>query len=147
MRKSAVLAFVSILALMVGATAVAKPRKPPFKTGQYAGTVTSAISGREPASHTVRLTISKIGKRYKLQTSFVVKLTCGNKRHTQSLPFRAIYVSKSTGSFSGKSAPDRSSGRATVSGQASGKKITATWNYSVPSGSCWGNGNVAATHP
>jgi hypothetical protein len=147
MRKSVILALVTILALMVGAPAVAKPKKPPFKTGQYSGTVTSAISGKEPASHTVRLTISKIGKRYKLETSFIVKVTCDNKLRTRGLLFGVIYVSKSTGSFSGKTVRGHSPGTATVSGKASGKKITATWNYSVPDGSCWGNGNVAATHP
>ncbi|NDU79147.1 hypothetical protein GWI34_42190, partial [Actinomadura sp. DSM 109109] len=118
-----------------------------FKTGQYVGTVTSAISGKEPASHTVRLTISKIGKRYKLQTSLIVKVTCDNKTRSQGLPFNAIYVNKLSGQFSGKSARGHSPGRATVSGKASGKKINATWNYSVPDGSCWGNGNVEATHP
>jgi hypothetical protein len=147
MRKSVIIALVTILALMVGATAVAKPKKPPFKTGQYSGTVTSNISGQVPASHSVRLTISKIGKRYKLQTSFIVKVTCNNKPRTQGLLFGVIYVSKSTGKFSGKTAPGHSPGTAKVSGKASGKKITATWNYSVPDGSCWGNGDVAATHP
>jgi hypothetical protein len=147
MRKTVVLALVATLALMVGATAVAKPKKPPFKTGQYTGTVTSAISGKEPASHTVRLTISKIGKRYKIDTSFTVKVTCNNKPRTRGLLFRPIYVSKSTGKFSGKTVRGHSPGTATVSGQASGKKINATWNYSVPDGSCWGNGNVEATHP
>jgi hypothetical protein len=148
MRKSLVLALVTVLALTAGATALAKPKKPPFKTGQYTGTVTSAISGKEPASHTVRLTISKIGKRYKVQlTSFVVKVTCDNKPRTQGLLFGVIYVSKKTGRFSGKTVPGHSPGTATVSGQANGKQINATWNYSVPNGSCWGNGNVAATHP
>jgi hypothetical protein len=148
MRKSAVLALVTTLALTAGATALAKPKRPPFKTGQYTGTVTSAISGKEPASHTVRLTISKIGKRYKVQlTSFIVKVTCDNKPRTQGLVFGVIYVSKKTGRFSGKTVPGHSPGTATVSGQATGRKINATWNYSVPNGSCWGNGNVAATHP
>jgi hypothetical protein len=147
MRKSVGLAFVAILALMVAASAVAKPKKPPFKTGQYSGTVTSAISGKEPASHTVRLTISKIGKRYKLQTSFIVKVTCDGKLRTQGLLFGVIYVSKKTGKFSGKTVRGHSPGTATVTGQAKGKQITATWNYSVPDGSCWGNGNVDATHP
>ena len=147
MRKSVVLALVTVLALTVGASAVAKPKKPPFKTGQYTGIVTSAISGKEPATHSVRLTISKIGKRYKLETSFIVKVTCNNKPRTQGLLFRPIYVSKSTGKFSGKTVRGHSPGTATVSGQAKGKKITATWNYSVPDGSCWGNGNVDAAHP
>jgi len=148
MRKSLVLALVTVLALTAGATALAKPKKPPFKTGQYTGTVTSAISGKEPASHAVRLTISKIGKRYKVQlTSFIVKVTCDNKPRTQGLLFGVIYVSKKTGRFSGKTVPGHSPGTATVSGQANGKQINATWNYSVPNGSCWGNGNVAATHP
>jgi hypothetical protein len=147
MRRSLGLAFVAIFALMIGASAVAKPKKPPFKTGQYSGTVTSAISGKEPASHTVRLTISKIGKRYKLQTSFIVKVTCDGKLRTQGLLFGAIYVSKKTGKFSGKTVRGHSPGTATVTGQAKGKQITATWNYSVPDGSCWGNGNVDATHP
>jgi hypothetical protein len=148
MRKTVVLALVATLALTVGATAVAKPKKPPFKTGQYTGTVTSAISGKEPASHTVRLTISKIGKRYKVQlTSFIVKVTCDNKPRTQGLLFGVIYVSKKTGKFSGKTVRGHSPGTATVTGQAKGKQITATWNYSVPDGSCWGNGNVDASHP
>jgi hypothetical protein len=147
MRKSAILAVVTIIALTVGATAVAKSKKPPFKTGQYTGTVTSAISGKEPATHTVRLTISKVGKRYKLQTSWIVKVTCDNKLRTQGLLFAPIYVSKSTGKFSGKTVRGHSPGTATVSGTASGRKINATWNYSVPDGTCWGNGNVAATHP
>jgi hypothetical protein len=114
MRRSAVLALVATLALMVGATAVAKPKKPPLKTGQYTGTVTSAISGQEPVSHTVRLTISKIGKRYKLRTSFIVKVTCDNKPRTQGLLFGAIYVDKSTGKFSGKTAPGHAPGSAKV---------------------------------
>ena len=148
MRKSLVLALVTVLAPTAGASALAKPKKPPFKTGQYTGTVTSAISGKEPASHTVRLTISRIGKRYKVQlTSFIVKVTCDNKPRTQGLLFGVIYVSKKTGRFSGKTVPGHSPGTATVSGQANGKQINATWNYSVPNGSCWGNGNVAATHP
>ena len=147
MRKSLVLALVTVLALTVGASALAKPKKPPFKTGQYTGTVTSAISGKEPASHTVRLTISKIGKRYKLETSFIVKVTCNNKPRTQGLVFGVIHVSKSNGKFSGKTVRGHSPGTATVTGQAKGKKITATWNYSVPDGSCWGNGNVDAAHP
>jgi hypothetical protein len=147
MRKSAILALVATLALAVGASAVAKPKKPPFKTGEYSGTVTSAISGKEPASHSVRLTISKIGKRFRLETSFVVKVTCKNKVHTQGLPFGVIHVNKSTGQFSGKTVRGRTPGTATVSGQASGRKITATWNYGVPDGSCWGNGNVDARHP
>lgn len=147
MRKRAVLALVSTLALAVGGTAVAKPKKPPFKTGQYTGTVTSAISGKEPASHTVRVTIAKTGKRYKLRTSFLVKVTCDGKVRNQGLLFRGIHVDKATGEFSGKSAPGHSPGGATVSGNANGKSITATWNYSVPNGSCWGNGNVNATHP
>jgi hypothetical protein len=147
MRKTVVLALVATLALTAGATAVAKPKKPPFKTGQYTGTVTSAISGKEPASHTVRLTISKIGKRYKIDTSFTVKVTCNNKPRTQGLLFRPIHVSKSTGKFSGKTVRGHSPGTATVTGQAKGKQITATWNYSVPDGSCWGNGNVDAKHP
>ena len=114
MRKSVVLALVATLALTVGATAVAKPKKPPFKTGQYSGTVTSAISGKEPASHTVRLTISKIGKRYKLQlTSFIVKVTCNNKPRTQGQLFGVIYVNKSTGKFSGKTVRGHSPGTAT----------------------------------
>lgn len=146
MRKSVVLALVTVLALTVGASAVAKPKKPPFKTGQYTGTVTSAISGKEPASHTVRLTISKIGKRYKLQTSFIVKVTCNNRPRTQGLLFGVIYVSRKDGTFSGKTVRGHSPGTATVTGQAKGKHITATWNYSVPNGSCWGNGNVDATH-
>jgi hypothetical protein len=148
MRKSLVLALVTVLALTVGASALAKPKKPPFKTGQYTGTVTSAISGKEPASHTVRLTISKIGKRYKVQlTSFIVKVTCDGKLRSQGLLFGVIYVSKKTGQFSGKTVRGHSPGTATVTGKASGKQITATWNYSVPNGSCWGNGNVDATHP
>jgi hypothetical protein len=147
MRKRAILPLVTILALVVGATAVAKPTKPPFKTGQYSGTVTSNISGKEPASHSVRLTISKVGRRYKLETSFVVKVTCDNKRRTRGLLFGVIHVNKSTGSFSGRTVRGHSPGTATVSGQASGRKITATWNYNVPDGSCWGNGNVDATHP
>ena len=147
MRRSVVLALVTVLALTVGASAVAKPKKPPFKTGQYTGIVTSAISGKEPATHSVRLTISKIGKRYKLQTSFIVKVTCDNKPRTQGLLFGVIYVNKSNGEFSGKTVRGHSPGTATVTGQAKGKKITATWNYSVPDGSCWGNGNVDATHP
>jgi hypothetical protein len=147
MRRSVVLALVTVLALTVGASAVAKPKKPPFKTGQYTGIVTSAISGKEPATHSVRLTISKIGKRYKLETSFIVKVTCNNKPRTQGLLFGVIYVKKSNGKFSGKTVRGHSSGTATVTGQAKGKKITATWNYSVPDGSCWGNGNVDAAHP
>jgi hypothetical protein len=147
MRKSVVLALVATLALTMGASAVAKPKKRPFKTGEYTGTVTSAISGKEPASHTVRLTISKIGNRYKLQTSFVVKVTCDNKPRTRGLLFGVIHVNKSTGKFSGKTVRGHSPGTATVSGTASGRKINATWNYSVPDGTCWGNGNVAATHP
>lgn len=148
MRKSVVLALVATLALAMGASAVAKPKKRPFKTGEYTGTVTSAISGKEPASHTVRATISKAGKRYKLQlTSFVVKVTCDNKPRSQGLVFGAIYVNKSNGELSGKTVRGHSPGTATVTGQAKGKKITATWNYSVPDGTCWGNGNVAATHP
>jgi hypothetical protein len=146
MRKSVVLALVATLALTMGASAVAKPKKRPFKIGEYSGTVTSAISGKEPASHTVRLTISKIGKRYRLQTSFVVKVTCDNKPRTQGLLFGVIHVNKSTGKFSGKTVRGHSPGTATVSGQAKGKRITATWNYSVPDGSCWGNGNVDAAH-
>jgi hypothetical protein len=148
MRKSVVLALVAMLALSVGATAVAKSKKPPFKSGQYTGTVTSAISGKEPASHTVRATITKVGKRYKLQlTSFVVKVTCDNKPRSRGLVFRVIHVNKSNGEFSGKTVRGHSPGTATVTGQAKGKQITATWNYSVPDGTCWGNGNVAATHP
>jgi hypothetical protein len=58
-----------------------------------------------------------------------------------------IHVSQSNGKFSGKTVRGHSPGTATVTGQAKGKKITATWNYSVPDGSCWGNGNVDATHP
>ena len=147
MRRSVVLALVTVLALTVGASAVAKPKKPPFKTGQYTGIVTSAISGKEPATHSVRLTISKVGKRYKLETSFIAKVTCNNKPRTQGLPFGVIYVKKSNGKFSGKTVRGHSPGTATVTGQAKGKKITATWNYSVPDGTCWGNGNVDATHP
>lgn len=146
MRRSAILALVAVLALTVGASALAKPKKPPFKTGQYVGKVTSNISGKEPASHTVRLTIGKVGKRYKLQTSWVVKVTCNGRLRSQELVFQVIGVSKKNGRFSGRTVRGQS-GTATVSGQAKGKKISATWNYSVPNGSCWGNGNVDATHP
>ena len=148
MRKSLVLALVAVLALTVGASALAKPKKRPFKTGQYTGTVTSAISGKEPAEHTVRLTITKIGKRYKLQiSSFVVKVTCNNRPRSRGMSFRVIWVGKKTGNFSGKTARGPSPGTATITGQAKGKRIDATWNFSVPDGTCWGNGNVTATHP
>ena len=146
-RRNIILALVAAFALAVAGTAVAKPTKRPFRTGQYSGTLTSAISGKEPAERTVRLTISKIGKRYKLQiSSFVVKVTCNNKLRSKGMSFRVIWVSKKNGNFSGKTARGNSPGTATITGQAKGKQINATWNYSVPDGTCWGNGNVTATH-
>jgi hypothetical protein len=147
MRKRAVPVLVLSLALLVasGGTGLAKPRKPPFKTGVYTGTVTSNISGKEPASRFVRVEISKVGRRYRLETTFNARITCNGRLRSRSLVFGVIYVSKKTGHFSGKTVRGRSPGTATVSGDAKGKKLTATWNYGVPDGSCWGNGNVDAT--
>lgn len=148
MRRNAVLLLVVSLATalaMGGGTGLAKPRKPPFKTGVYTGTVTSNISGKEPASRSVRVEISKVGRRYRLETTFNARITCNGRLRSHSLVFGVIYVSKKTGHFSGKTVRGRSPGTATVSGDAKGKKLTATWNYGVPDGSCWGNGNVDAT--
>jgi len=125
---------------------LAKSSPPPFKTGAYQGTVTSNISGREPGSRPAEVTIRKVGKGYRLRASLSVRVTCGDKPYRRELSFRGIRVDKPSGLFSGRTSRRQRAWTGTVSGQAKGRQITATWNYAVPDGSCWGNGNLDASH-
>jgi len=138
---------VAILALGVAGagTGLAKSKASPFKAGRYEGTVTSAVSGREPASRSAKLRISKVGKGYRLRATLAVRVTCNNKGRWRELPFVGVHVDKINGLFSGRTPRRYKAWKGTVSGQAAGSTITATWNYLVPDGSCWGNGNVNAT--
>ena len=143
------LAAILVASLAFGAAGagpgLAKSSKPPFKAGRYDGTVTSSVSGKEPASRPVSLRVSKVGKGYRLRMTLSVRVTCNNKGHWRKLPFRGVHIDKTTGVFSGRTSRRYKAWKGTVSGQATGSAITATWNYLVPDGSCWGNGNVNAT--
>ena len=69
-----------------------------------------------------------------------VRVTCNNKGHWRKLPFGGIHIDKATGVFSGRTSRRHKAWKGTVSGQAADGRITATWNYLDPDGSCWGNG-------
>jgi hypothetical protein len=141
---AAILVATAALAVATAGPGLAKSSKPPFKAGRYGGTVTSNVSGHEPASRSAKLKISKVGKGYRLRMTLSVRVTCNNKGHWRKLPFRAVHVDKTNGLFSGRTSRRYKAWKGTVSGQAAGSNITATWNYLVPDGSCWGNGNVNA---
>ena len=144
-RRSLAAILVATLALGVASAGPGLAKSPPFKSGRYGGTVTSNVSGHEPASRSARLRISKVGKGYRLRMTLSVRVTCNNKGRWRELPFRGVRVDKTTGVFSGRTSRRYKAWKGTVSGQATGSAITATWNYLVPDGSCWGNGNVNAT--
>jgi hypothetical protein len=145
-RRSVAAILVASLALGVASAGpgLAKSPKPPFKAGRYGGTVTSNVSGHEPASRSAKLKISKVGKGYRLRMTLSVRVTCNNKGRWRELPFRGVRIDKATGVFSGRTSRRYKAWKGTVSGQAADGTITATWNYLVPDGSCWGNGNVNA---
>ena len=145
-RRSVAAILVASLALGVASAGpgLAKSPKPPFKAGRYGGTVTSNVSGHEPASRSAKLKISKVGKGYRLRMTLSVRVTCNNKGQWRKLPFGGVHIDKTTGVFSGRTSRRHKAWKGTVSGQAAGGRITATWNYLVPDGSCWGNGNVDA---
>ena len=145
-RRSVAAILVASLALGVASAGpgLAKSSKPPFKAGRYGGTVTSNVSGHEPASRSAKLRISKVGKGYRLRMRLSVRVTCNNKGRWLKLAFGGVHIDKATGVFSGRTSRRYKGGKGTVSGQAAGSTITATWNYLVPDGSCWGNGNVDA---
>jgi hypothetical protein len=141
---AAILVATAALAVATAGPGLAKSSKPPFKAGRYGGTVTSNVSGHEPASRSAKLKISKVGKGYRLRMTLSVRVTCNSKGHWRKLPFRGVHVDKTNGLFSGRTSRRYKAWKGTVSGQAAGSNITATWNYLVPDGSCWGNGNVNA---
>jgi hypothetical protein len=144
-RRTVAVILVAALALGVASAGPGIAKSPPFKAGRYGGTVTSNVSGHEPASRSAKLRISKVGKGYRLRMTLSVRVTCNNKGRWRELPFRGVRIDKATGVFSGRTSPRYKAWKGTVSGQVAGSRISATWNYLVPDGSCWGNGNVDAT--
>jgi hypothetical protein len=143
-RRSVAVILVAALTLGVASAGPSLAKSPPFKAGRYGGTVTSNVSGQEPASRSARVRIKKVGKGHRLRMTLSVRVTCNNKGRWRELPFRGIRIDKVTGVFSGRTSRRYKAWKGTVSGQATGSGITATWNYLVPDGSCWGNGNVNA---
>jgi hypothetical protein len=144
-RRTVAVILVAALALGVASAGPGLAKSPPFKAGRYSGTVTSNVSGHEPASRSARVRISKVGKGYRLRMTLSVRVTCNNKGRWRELPFRGVRIDKATGVFSGRTSRRYKAWKGTVSGQVAGSRISATWNYLVPDGSCWGNGNVDAT--
>ena len=97
-RRSVAAILVASLALGVASAGpgLAKSPKPPFKAGRYGGTVTSNVSGHEPASRSAKLKISKVGKGYRLRMTLSVRVTCNNKGQWRKLPFGGVHIDKTT---------------------------------------------------
>ena len=158
MRRTPLL--IALAALLVGmlaitATVDAKKKKPPFKTGKFAGTLISKPAGVPPTEKPIRVSVYKsYGGRYQvdpglsLNQRYATLVTCPSGIRPYPMVFQSIYASKKTGKFSGKTLPQYPGGR--IKGKVKGKRISGTWSFSGPfdaapdAETCTGSGTFTA---
>ena len=151
---------IALAALLVGVLAItatvdAKKKKPPFKTGKFAGTLISNPAGVPPTERPIRVSVYKsYGGRYQVDPGLSLNhrsatlVTCPSGNRTKVMVFQSIYASKKTGKFSGKTLSQYPGGR--IKGKLKGKKISGTWSLNGPldaapdAETCTGSGTFTA---